>query len=229
MNRKLCAFFIAMIVLITFIPSQIIRKDQTFLPSKDTEFHVKDGQTNLDAMPTPRLLSAVDNLKYIIEDSKKQHYGLDRHAVKITFDPENYFRQMEYLRKNRLLDKEFFTYCTDTTLQKTGEIKATKIEEAIESERLLFYTIHKSGKTYTFYQEGYKYKFIDISMPQDKKLSEKECKKMLRNYISYLGLDYLDDWIYKNQSYYSEKGDGALVLMTQDQGVLRLWLERYHY
>lgn len=228
MNKKIVLFTMISIAVIYFVPAKILSENKPFITSKNVVFSIETGKTNTEDIPLSSLVTTNEGLRPIYVEIRQNAYQFRHHPENISFDKLNYGEQMKYLKKHHIINTEYYEYCMNKELQEKGVIKAERVEDVGMIYTLQFYTVHQNDKTYRMFQETNKYKFVDISMPIIEEKNEKEQQELLQNYIKYLGLDYLDDWIYMENSYCSAHGGNAQVSISQKGGVLRLWLQVYY-
>lgn len=227
MNKRIVILSVLIIMLIYSIPIVILNNNSLFLSTNSVSFTIEEATIDSEELPFPSVVTTTESLRSQFDEIRQNSYVLNHYPKEISFDG-NYVKQLEYLKELNIIPKQFFLYCTDTELQQKKIVNANRVENSGGMATLQFYNVTIEDDTYTLFQETWKNKFVDISMPLDEMKNEKEYKQLMKNYIKYLGLDYLDDWTYKNGVYYSANGGNVKIQVSQQDNRLRIWMQ-VHY
>lgn len=189
---------------------------------KNNQLFISDSIQIFDMLDMPKPIIEPANIVLIRYAAKANNLYVDHEFepfVIVPLDNTEFFDELKRLQEFNIISEAFKTSLVN---QKDTIVKM------MGGGSVYLYDVKVQHSIYKMYQIVTQNKFIYISLPkEDIAYSDEKKKSLLDSYIKYLGLDYIKEWTYKNNSLFSSKINGAVRFEEQKNCILLQLIEHY--
>lgn len=213
-NRIIILVSILFVICVYFVPSLIIKNDHTFISDEIHTFNMLDMPKPIMEPMNIVLIRDAEMANNLYIDNVNEPY------VRIPLDKSKFYNELDSLQDHKLITETFKT---------NVKIKGNVMSEMTSDGSVYAYDVKDNGRIYKMYQISTQNKFINLSIPKgDKDYTEEKKKVLLQHYVEYLGLDYIKDWTYDNNQYFSSKVYGVVSIKEEHDMITLKLNTQYH-
>lgn len=188
----------------------ILKNNHTFISNDIQSFEIAD---------TPKPIMDPANNVFIKDALEVAHLYMNKEDVPFTnipFEKDKFMNEVNQLQEKHIFSDEF----------KEQLISNSNITvKLLDGENAYLYEINIGETTYKIYQIFKQKKFMYVEFPKaDITYTQEKIEAILSQYIEYLGLNYINDWVFKNNMFFSSQAS-VNILFEEHNGMITVKLQ----